>query len=290
MQAIAYADPRNKRGLPEEQVEVKSDGSTDWYRPSWSWAHRAAENWVEKMMSFNEWEFEPPDFICLNGLYKHGLQEVELYGLPAIFVSGYEKGDWENDYEDRTHDKWEKSYDEVGLLTAMQKGFTHLFYQPKELVAWEDQRHKEAKEKFNDDYLNIMFDHLHERHDEFLNWRKEYKEKNPKPYSKISYPTDGNYLDYARMPIMDALLHEEDLESLGEMEHFARRPLKKGRKMGILAAPHELHYAIRYLERHECEPIDISDLEIESLFGGLADMDMKECKKKWEAATPYKIK
>ena len=55
--------------------------------------------------------------------------------------------------------------------------------------------------------------------------------------------------------------------------------------MGILAAPHELHYAIRYLERHECEPIDISEIS-----GELADMDMKECKKKWEAATPYKIK
>lgn len=284
IQAIAYADPRNKRGLLEEQVEVKPDGSTDWYRPSWSWAHRAAENWVEKMMSFNEWKFEPPDFICLNRLYKEGLQEVELYGLPAIFVSGFEKGDWEFDYQDRAHDKWEKSYDEVGLLTAMQKGFTHLFYRPKELIVWEDQRHKETEEKFND-YLDIMFDHLHEKHDEFLNWCKEYKKKNPKP----KYKADNWHGDVS-MPIMEALLHEEDLGSLGEMEHFARRPLRKGRKMGILAAPHELHYAIRYLQRHErCEPIDISEIKVESLFGGLADMDMKECKKKWEAATPYKI-
>tara|TARA_R100000315_G_scaffold60839_1_gene38067 strand:+ start:3042 stop:3887 length:846 start_codon:yes stop_codon:yes gene_type:complete len=280
IQAIAYADPRNKIDPFEEEVEVKSDGSTDWYRPSWSWAHRSAEDWVEKMMSFNGWEFQPPDFICLNGLYKNGLQEVELYGLPAIFVSGYEKGDWEFDWEDRTNDKWEKSYDEVGLLTAMQKGFTHLFYRPKELVVWEDQRHKEAKEKFNDDYFDILFDNLHERHDEFLKWRKEYKEENPKPLYKAA-DICGN----VSMPIMEALLHEEDLESLGEMEHFARRPLKKGRKMGILAAPHELHYAIRYLQRHErCDPIDISEIS-----GELAGMDMKECKKKWEAATPYKI-
>ena len=281
IQAIAYADPRNKRGLIEEQVKVKPDGSTDWYRPSWTYAHRSVEDWVEKMISFNEWEFEPPDFICLNGLYKEGLQEVEIYGLPAIFVSGYEKGDWEFNYQDRKHDKWEKSYDEVGLLTAMQKGFTHLFYRPKELIVWEDQRHKETKEKFNDDYLDIIFDHLHERHDEFLVWREEYKKKNPKP----NYKADNSHGEKI-IPLMEALLHEEDLESLGKMEYFARRPLKKGRKMGILAAPHELHYAVRYLERWDrSDPIDISEIS-----GELAGMDMKECKEKWEAATPYKIK